>query len=62
MHLDKKWENSVCCQAIQKKLNARLIFEIDELDKAINGKFATMPKGLAQDPEAFEKWLREIFV
>lgn len=46
----------------QKKKGCPFDFEVDELDKMINGKFATIPKGLAQDPEAFEKWLREAFV
>lgn len=33
-------------------------FDIEEMDKAINSKFVTMPAGLAKDPEAFEKWLK----
>lgn len=33
-------------------------FDIEEMDKAINGKFVTMPAGLAKDPETFEKWLK----
>lgn len=40
-------------QRVERPFN----FEIDEIDKALNGKFVEMPNGIAKDFDSFTKWL-----
>lgn len=43
--------------ASQFKIERPFNFEIDEIDKALNGKFVEIPKGIAKDFDSFTKWL-----
>lgn len=36
-------------------------FDLEEMDKALNGKFVEMPKGMANNQEDFDKWLAGAF-
>lgn len=45
----------------QTKVERPFNFDMDDMDKAINGNFVEMPKGMAKDFEAFSKWLDGAF-